>query len=184
MKDKEMNKSIIVLGSSRLYGNTWKLCKKVSEITGSEIINLQEYDIHEYDYNNKFDYDDFPALLEKISKFDTIIFATPIYWYSMSARLKMFVDRMSDLITIKKDLGRQMKGKSFALLSTNYDGNLDFEFDLPFRLIAKYLQLEFLAHLHMSGLELEKDNLSEENVAKLEDFGKLVKRENKLTTST
>lgn len=170
----DMNNIIIVLGSSRLHGNTWKLCKKLSEFTKVEIINLQEYNIHEYDYENKFDDDDFPELLEKISKFETIIFATPIYWYSMSARLKMFVDRMSDLITTKKELGRTMKGKKFALISTNYDGTLDFDFASTFKLISKYLHFEYLGHLHMSGIELEENRLTKENIKKIEDFSKMI----------
>lgn len=178
-----MNKTIIVLGSSRLHGNTWKLCKKLSDLTNVDIINLKEYDIHEYDYDNKYDDDDFPPLLEKIAKYDTIIFATPIYWYSMSARLKMFIDRLSDLITTKKDLGRQIKGKNMALLSTNYDGTLDFDFALPFRMTAKYLHLEFTGHLHLSGLELESDNLSDESKNKIEKFIKSNNLEKDLTKS-
>jgi len=172
-----MNKTVIILGSSRLYGNTWKLCRKVSEKANVEIINLKKYDINEYDYENKFDYDDFPFLLKKIVKYDIIIFATPIYWYSTSARLKMFIDRMSDLVTTKKDLGRQIKGKNMALISTNYDGTLDFDFALPFRMIAKYLQLEFKGHLHLSGLELESDNLSDNSKNKITEFLKIVELE-------
>lgn len=165
-----MNKAVIVLGSSRLHGNTWKLCNQVREIGDVEIINLKEFDIHEYDYENKFDYDDFPQLLEKIVKYDIIILATPIYWYSMSARLKMFVDRLSDLVTIKKDLGREIKGKKMALISTNYDGKLEFDFALTFRLIAKYLQMEFLDHLHFSGLEFKDEKLSSEGMDKIQMF--------------
>ena len=171
-----MKKIVIVLGSSRQFGNTYKLCEKIAKLTNADLINLKEYDIHEYDYENKFDYDDFPGLLNKFSEYETIVFATPIYWYSMSARLKMFVDRMSDLITTKKELGRQIKGKNFALISTNYDGNLDFDFAQTFKLIANYLHLNFIDHLHISGIQLEKDELTSESKQTINDFAELIKK--------
>ena len=52
-----------------------------------------------------------------ISKYDTIIFATPVYWYSMSGILKVFIDRITDLLTIEKELGRKLRGKKMAVVS-------------------------------------------------------------------
>ena len=54
-----------------------------------------------------------------IQKYDTIIFATPVYWYSMSGTLKTFFDRLSDLLHYKKELGRQMRGKKMAMISNS-----------------------------------------------------------------
>ena len=51
-------------------------------------------------------------------QYEQIIFATPIYWYAMSAQLKTFFDRMTDLLTIHKPLGRQLrKGKKMFLIA-------------------------------------------------------------------
>ncbi len=41
--------------------------------------------------------DDINDLLEKIKESDVIVFATPIYYYSVSGQLKTFLDRMNPL---------------------------------------------------------------------------------------
>ena len=61
----------------------------------------------------------------------------------MSAQLKVFFDRLSDLLTIEKDLGRKLKGKSISVLSTGYNIELSTCFIQPFELTANYMQLEF-----------------------------------------
>ena len=38
--------------------------------------------------------DDFPAMLEKVMAADVIAFASPIYFFSISAQLKTFLDRL------------------------------------------------------------------------------------------
>ncbi len=48
-----------------------------------------------------------------VDKYDVLIFATPVYWYSMSGIMKVFFDRITDLLTIKKDIGRKLKGKKW-----------------------------------------------------------------------
>ncbi len=35
-------------------------------------------------------------ILNKVLKSDIIIFSTPLYWYSMSASLKLFIDRWTE----------------------------------------------------------------------------------------
>ncbi len=61
----------------------------------------------------------------------------------MSAQLKVFFDRLSDLLTIEKGLGCKLKGKSISVLSTGYNLKLPDCFVEPFELTAKYMQLEF-----------------------------------------
>ena len=61
----------------------------------------------------------------------------------MSAQLKVFIDRLSDLLSIEKDLGRALKGKSCALLATGTDSEVPECFIAPFKLSANYLGLKF-----------------------------------------
>lgn len=56
--------------------------------------------------------DDMQELYSRIIAADVLIFATPIYWWSISAQLKTFVDRFCPL-TIE-----DLKGKKFVLLMT------------------------------------------------------------------
>lgn len=39
--------------------------------------------------------DDFAALMAKVYAADAILFASPVYWYSIAGRLKVFLDRWS-----------------------------------------------------------------------------------------
>jgi multimeric flavodoxin WrbA len=74
-----------------------------------------------------------------------LIFATPVYWYAMSGLMKVFFDRLTELITTSKPLGRAMKGKCCYLISCGTDAELPPGFDVPFRLTAKYFEMEFVS---------------------------------------
>lgn len=59
--------------------------------------------------------DDYLNLMKQIlDKYETLILATPVYWYSMSGIMKVFFDRLTDLLTIEKELGRKLRGKKIA----------------------------------------------------------------------
>ena len=42
---------------------------------------------------NNVDQDDTNPTIEKIAEADMIIFATPVYWWRMSAQLKLIIDK-------------------------------------------------------------------------------------------
>lgn len=149
-------KPILILGSSRSNGDTAKLTQFIQKRTDWKLINLKDYDISYYDYEHKNIADDFIPLMEDIIKeHDTIIFATPVYWYSMSGIMKVFFDRITDLITIRKDLGRTLKGKSMAAISCSIGNNLEDSFWLPFKLTAEYLEMAFIQGLHTELIDGE-----------------------------
>ncbi|MDD2439489.1 MAG: flavodoxin family protein [Methanosarcinaceae archaeon] len=56
--------------------------------------------------------DDMHILYQKIIAADALVFATPIYWWSITAQLKTFVDRFCPLSS------EDLKGKKFVLLMT------------------------------------------------------------------
>ena len=73
-----MNKSIIIFGSSRSNGNTYEAVDQVmKKLDGSYLINLTDYEISDYDYENKYINDGFMCVVEKMLKYKTIILATP-----------------------------------------------------------------------------------------------------------
>ena len=113
----------------------------------SEFIDLNNYEISYFDYEHLNQEDDFLPLIEKILKYQTIIFATPVYWYSMSAILKT-IDRFSDLLKIRKDLGRQLRGKNMMVIAMSSDDTEYPEFWMPFQRTAAYLGMEYLGHSH------------------------------------
>lgn len=147
---------LIILGSARKNGDTSKVVNALVHKTGWDVIDLIDYKINFYDYDHKNRNDDFIPLIKNIvGKYDLIIFATPVYWYSMSAIMKVFFDRLSDLLTIEKELGRKLRGKNMAALSCSVGGNLDDAFWLPFRHTANYLGMNFLGSFHNVTVEDE-----------------------------
>ena len=66
----------------------------------------------------------------------------------MSATLKLFFDRLSDLLRYKKDLGRQLRGKKMAMISNSINNDRRPGFEMPFVESAKYLGLEYLGDIH------------------------------------
>ena len=81
------------MASSNSKGNTRMVVDALSDRLASDIIDLGVLQISEFDYefNNKDD--DFHPLMEHIvDNYDLIILATPVYWYTISARLKIFMD--------------------------------------------------------------------------------------------
>ena len=92
--------------------------------------------------------DSFIPSFEKISQYQTLVFITPVYWYSMCAQMKTFFDRMSDLITIRKDLGRSLKGKQLAAVCCSSDATAYPGFFMPFEMSAGYFEMTYLGDYH------------------------------------
>lgn len=74
-------KKVIILGSARKQGNTEEAAKELITDSDWDLIDLNNYNFSYYDYSHRNRNDDFIPLVNKISKsYDTIIFATPVYW--------------------------------------------------------------------------------------------------------
>lgn len=146
------NKKVIILGSSRKNGNTTRIVDEISKDTGIDVIDLSDYNISYYDYESKNREDDFLPLIRRILKeYDTLIFATPIYWYNMSGIMKVFFDRFSDLIRIEKETGRKLRGKKIGVISNSHDNEIEDSFYIPFKKSADYLGMEYLGHAHFNA---------------------------------
>jgi multimeric flavodoxin WrbA len=144
-----MTKALIILGSSRSEGNTRRVADFLMEQLGCDLIDLNDYTFTYYDYEHRNQGDDFLPLMERIiANYDTFVFATPVYWYSMSAVMKTFFDRISDLLTLRKALGRQLRGKKMGAISCGYDEETVEGLEMPFRESAKYLGMQYLGHVY------------------------------------
>jgi multimeric flavodoxin WrbA len=137
-----MNKAIIILGSSRSDGNTKKAVESLNPDNSMSVIDLNEIKISPYDYENKNEDDDYLGLMEKILEYDAIILASPVYWYSMSAIMKIFIDRLSDCLTIRKDIGYKLKGKYVYVLASS-PRSLPECFIEPFRATCEYMKMNY-----------------------------------------
>ena len=162
-------KKVVIVGSSRNDGDTANLTKKLIEQSKWDLINLNDYEFSYYDYKHENRNDDYLNLMKEIvEKYETLIFVTPIYWYSMSGIMKVFFDRFTDLLTIEKELGRKLRGKKMAVMSCSIGENLGENFWLPFSETAKYLGMEYVGNSHtITG---------ESNELKITDFIKQIEK--------
>ncbi|MBQ8761748.1 MAG: flavodoxin family protein [Clostridia bacterium] len=107
-----MKKNVLIISSSpRVNSNSLGLCQqfcKGAKESGHnvELVNLQNtkigYCIGCYACQNTgkcFQKDDMQDIQQKMLNADVIVFATPVYFYSMSAQLKTLIDRTTPFYT-------------------------------------------------------------------------------------
>lgn len=139
---------LIIQGSARKNGNTNKIVNYIQEKMECDFIDLKGYSISNYDYDSRNKDDDFLPLMREVVEYDLIIFATPIYWYSMSAIMKMFFDRITDCLKIEKETGRKLRGKAMAMVSCGSDEEIKEGFEMPFKESANYLGMTYKGSVH------------------------------------
>lgn len=160
---------IVVLGSSRSFGNTRKA---VLEILGEKsatvpIIDLSTLNITPYDYEHRNKNDDFMPLMERIVEHNIIVLATPVYWYTMSATMKIFIDRVTDILYLRDDLKQKLRNKKLFVIAS-FDGSFPKGtrgFIDPFEQTCDYLGIEYLGtsfiHNKTGQREFTEKNQSE-----------------------
>lgn len=155
-------KKVIILGSSSKNGETKKVVTELMRISDWELIDLNEYKISHFDYEHQNRNDDFISLMKRITEnYDVLIFATPVYWYSMSGIMKVFFDRITDLLRIEKEIGRKLQNKYMAVISCSNGDNLEKNFWLPFQKSAEYLGMNYIANLHTFEGEINEKEIAE-----------------------
>jgi multimeric flavodoxin WrbA len=126
---------LIILGSARSDGDTRRLLEAVLPPVPYVLIDLLDSPVAPYSYVQAYPATDtFLYLADLLLRHPVILFATPVYWYSMSSLMKNFFDRLTDLTTTHKHLGRQ--------LATG--------FEVPFRLTATYFNMNFAGSFYQS----------------------------------
>ena len=135
---------VILLASSRPTGNTFALAKLMFADDSTPVVDLAALNIGYYSYSNARTDDDFLPLVEQLMTSPVWVLATPLYWYSMSAQAKTFLDRLSDLLSFRKALGHQLRGKGLAVVCAGSDPELPSSFNHPFELTCSYLGMRFL----------------------------------------
>jgi len=142
------SETIAILGSSRREGNTAKVLQAVLENSSTQLFDLHLHTIHHYDYARPLPEDDFLTIAEAMVASRKIVFATPVYWYSMSGRLKVFFDRMTEFITDRKPMGRALAGKDVYLVTSSSEAQLPAGFESPFAATCEYMGMHFRGGFH------------------------------------
>lgn len=141
--DGNLMTQVIIFGSSRSFGNTRKVIDDILGSSGIQLFDLNNFDISPFDYEHRNQSDGFIPLIEKLLTYDTWIVGTPVYWYNMSTQHKIFFDRFSDLLKIRKDLGRKLRGKKLFVIAS-FGDSYPKGFEDTFSQICEYLGMEYL----------------------------------------
>ncbi|MDP2562665.1 flavodoxin family protein [Psychrobium sp. 1_MG-2023] len=143
-------RTVIILASARQGGNTALLSDVVKNNIQADVLDLSDYAIAPFDYEFGNGGDDFIGLIDNVLTYDHVVFATPVYWYTMSAQMKVFFDRLADLLFVEKERGRAFKDKACSVLATGHSEVPADCFEPPFILSAEYLGMRYQGMLYCS----------------------------------
>jgi multimeric flavodoxin WrbA len=142
---------LVIIGSARHSGDTHRLVAQVLADVPHTLVDLLDWPVAPYNYQNDYPSEDaFQHLAELMLQHQAIVFATPVYWYSMSGTMKTFFDRFTNLTDTHKQLGRQLAGKHAFLLTIGSDQELPEGFEVPFRRTVEYFHMTFEVTLYQS----------------------------------
>lgn len=168
-------KSVVaILGSARNDGNAAQLFDAVLAGCPATRFNLSDLNIRDYEYGRQPDDDDFLTLANAIAEADTILLVTPVYWYTMSGVMKRFMDRLTDLTTVMKPLGRKLAGRTIFVAACGSAKNLPEGYEVPFRNTAGYLNMNY-GGIYYRGMQ-DDEILSDDARTEAAEFGARVLR--------
>lgn len=119
----------VLFGGSRPEGNSAELAKIVLKDLDYNWIDLTKYHfdpVRDVRHNGEVitDYtDDYKQIIDQVLKSDTVLFVSPVYWYSVSASMKAFIDHWSETLRDKnyKDFKEKMVQIEFRLILVGGD---------------------------------------------------------------
>lgn len=177
---KKVHSVTVILGSARSDGNTAALVQHLSAKLGrhSKICDLSKLTIEPFEYDRYDHRDDFRTVIAMMLQSEHIVFATPVYWYSMSATLKVLFDRFTDLLHDPNDRisGRTLAGRNVWLISTGTDESLPRGFDVPFVQTAGYFAMVWRQAFYARSIMGEP--LSPASLAEAEKLASLITADN------
>jgi multimeric flavodoxin WrbA len=127
-------KVLIAVGSPRKGGNSATLAKQVAagaEATGAQVesLRLQDLDIrpcracdacHKGEERKCVVEDDMQALYPKLREADVLVIASPVYWFTVSAQTKLFMDRW---YALESPQGNALSGKRVGIVLSYGDSD-------------------------------------------------------------
>jgi putative NADPH-quinone reductase len=134
---------LVILGSARPDGETRRAIDLAFAPKAIDLVVLPDFAIGGYDYQHINAQDDFAAIAHRMAETDHVIFATPVYWYAMSAPLKIFFDRLTDMTENLKGLGKSLAGRRVWVIATGVESALPEGFEVPFARTADYFGMRY-----------------------------------------
>ena len=169
-----MSDTIAIFASARRNGNTGKLIDWIATDLGIDVIDLSEKNITPYDYEHRNINDDFIPLVRELLNYKKLLFVSPVYWYSVSAQMKVFIDRTSDFLDLEEvsDIGRGLRGKTAFTVCTSICSDADTSFINSLKDTYIYLGMSYGGYVHADCADgYVPDNYRDD----VQEFVKLVK---------
>jgi multimeric flavodoxin WrbA len=143
-------KTLILFSSANKQGNTAKTINAVNSTHRSEIIDIDQLKITPYNYQNDYPSDDFYPLVDKMLAADNIVFASPVYWYTVTAPMKALIDRLTELLDVAelKPKARALENKRGFVVASSGKTEICPIFHGLFKGLFNYFNMEFAATLH------------------------------------
>ncbi len=179
-------KVLVILGSPRREGNSAILADQITKGAEStkakvETIYLQEKSIapckacfacQKEKSKGCSIHDDMQKLYPKLIKTDALVIASPVYWFTMSAQTKIFLDRCFALSAYKSD---PFKGKRIAVAMT-YGGEDPFDSGCvnalrTFQDAFGYIGATLVGMVYGSAMDTGKIKLNEKVMQEAIDLG-------------
>jgi multimeric flavodoxin WrbA len=164
-----LNKKVLVLnGSPRANGNTAVLIKQLKSGAGKssadvEIITLNDLEILPCDAcdfcqengSGCVISDDMQEIYPKLLSSDTIVIATPVYWFNMTAQMKLCIDRW---YALESGSDFELKGKKLSLLMVYGDSDLYSSGGIivirTLEAICRYVGMDFDGIVHGTAMDI------------------------------
>ena len=118
--------------------------------------------------NGCVDQDDTNSTIDKIADADMILFATPVYWWGMSAQLKLIIDKCYCR-------GLQLKNKKVGTIVVGGSpiDSIQYELiDKQFGCMAKYLSWDMVFQKSYYATDSDELAKNKDSIKELENIGK------------
>jgi multimeric flavodoxin WrbA len=140
-----MLNAVALFSSSRRNGNTGKFVDRIATNLNIEVIDLARVRMSPYDYEHNNRDDEFEPLMKRVLDYEHLLFATPVYWYSVAPAMKVFLDRITDFTELPDLLneGRRLRGKLGYVVCTSIYEEAPASFLNAFRDTFSYLGIEY-----------------------------------------
>jgi len=159
---------LIVNGSPRKSGNSALLAEQLAagaRAAGAEVESFALHDMdirpcdacevcHETSPGTCIIRDDMQALYPRLQRADAVVIASPIYWFSVNAQTKLFIDRC---YALESPQGSALAGKQFAVILVYGDTDALASGAINavhmFQDMCRYLKADLAAVIHASAMQ-------------------------------
>jgi multimeric flavodoxin WrbA len=182
-------KILILKGSPRLKGNSSSLADQLAEGARSKGAEVESFDLHRMNIQacNACDYcqtveqfkcnieDDMQILYKKLDEATCLVIACPVYWFTINAQTKLFMDR---LYAMQSSSGLKVQNKKVAIILTYGDDDAfrsgGMNAVLAFRDSFRFLRCTIIDILHCTAMDVGDVQKNEKIMKKAYHLGEIL----------